>query len=172
MPHGAMGELLPALEELHRTPTQIVLGLRDIIDAPEVVHEGWSAEGAFDALGSYYDQVLVDGSRDVFNMAEQYKWPLELGELIDYCGYPCMPARVRDLKRIRARRRAAGQPGMMVVATAGGGADGYELMSTLLEAFPEVSAVQPCTLVFITGPFMPEAERKDLKRRSEGLPVR
>jgi len=37
MPHGAMGELIPCLEALRHGPTSIVLGLRDIIDAPEVV---------------------------------------------------------------------------------------------------------------------------------------
>ena len=39
MPHGAMGELLPTLEALRTTnaQTQVVLGLRDILDAPAVV---------------------------------------------------------------------------------------------------------------------------------------
>ena len=38
MPHGAMGELLPTLEALKhsRMHTQVVLGLRDILDSPEV----------------------------------------------------------------------------------------------------------------------------------------
>ncbi len=55
---------------------------------------------------------------------------------------------------------------------AGGGADAYELMSTLLDAVPQISAEQACRFVIVTGPFMPDAERKSLKRRGEKLPVR
>src|SRR5512144_360695 len=47
MPHGAMGELLPALEALDRSglQTQVVLGLRDILDSPEVTIGRWQTEG-------------------------------------------------------------------------------------------------------------------------------
>jgi predicted glycosyltransferase len=52
MPHGAVGELLPTLEALRarRAATKVVLGLRDIIDAPETVLRVWRTEGAFEAL--------------------------------------------------------------------------------------------------------------------------
>ncbi|TMD97283.1 MAG: glycosyltransferase [Chloroflexi bacterium] len=60
----------------------------------------------------------------------------------------------------------------MIVAMAGGGADAYALMRTLVDAVPEIRATQPCTFVIVTGPFMPELERRDLKQRAEGLPVR
>jgi predicted glycosyltransferase len=70
MPHGAMGELLPTLEALRATGanTQIVLGLRDILDAPEVVQRRWRAEGAYAAVERYYDRVLVYGERVVFDL--------------------------------------------------------------------------------------------------------
>src|SRR6266542_6281122 len=74
MPHGAMGELLPTLEALKTSgaSTKIVLGLRDILDAPEVVSRRWRAEGAYEAIERYYDMVLVYGRREVFDMGEQY----------------------------------------------------------------------------------------------------
>src|SRR5215218_10665545 len=59
MPHGAMGELVPALDLLRDEETVVVLGLRDILDAPPVVRERWRLEGAFEALERYYDRVLV-----------------------------------------------------------------------------------------------------------------
>ena len=65
-----------------------------------------------------------------------------------------------------------GALGRLIVAMAGGGADGYPLMSTLLDALPEIGATQPSVAVLVTGPFMPEAERQDLKSRAEKLPVR
>jgi len=56
MPHGAMGELIPTLEALRASgaPTRIVLGLRDILDAPEVVRQRWLVEGAYDAKCSIW----------------------------------------------------------------------------------------------------------------------
>ena len=48
-------------------PTRSVLGLRDILDAPEVVRQRWLVEGAYDAIERYYDTVLVYGKREVFD---------------------------------------------------------------------------------------------------------
>jgi len=45
-------------------------------------------------------------------------------------------------------------------------------MSTLLDAYPEISATCPSVIVMVTGPFMPEEQRLDLRARAEGLPVR
>jgi len=172
MPHGAMGELVPTLDALLESSTRVVLGVRDIIDAPDVVRRRWMAEGALDAVSKFYDQVLVYGSRDVFDVCTEYGWPDEFVELIRYCGYLCTPDAPDQANRVRSRRLAGIPRGRMIVAMAGGGADGHELMSTLLDALPEICAVQPCMLVAVTGPFMPEDERQDLKRRAEGLPVR
>jgi predicted glycosyltransferase len=55
---------------------------------------------------------------------------------------------------------------------AGGGADGFELFRTLLQALSMVAAEQPCVLVLVTGPFLPAAERDRLQQLSAGLPVR
>ena len=74
MPHGTMGELLPTLRALKaaNAHTKIVLGLRDILDAPSVVEEHWRTEGAYDAVEEYYDLVLIYGMRELFDMAEHY----------------------------------------------------------------------------------------------------
>jgi predicted glycosyltransferase len=54
---------------------------------------------------------------------------------------------------------------------AGGGADGYSMMSTLIEALPKVLEDQPCSVAVITGPFMPVELIADLERRAGRLPV-
>jgi predicted glycosyltransferase len=172
MPHGARGELMPTLEALRHTPTKLVLGLRDILDAPQVIRRTWRVEGAFEALQKHYDRVLVYGSRAVFDVAEQYAWPAGAAELLEYCGYVCGPVAAREARRIRARCLAAEPEGRLVVAMAGGGADAYPVMDALLDAHEEIRASQPCSLVLITGPFMPAPQRRDLKTRAQGLPVK
>jgi len=175
MPHGAMGELVPALDALKAAgaDTKIVLGLRDILDAPEVIQERWRVEGAFEIIEQYYDLVLVYGMREVFDVAEQYYFPPHIAEKLCYCGYVCTPGTARYAARARAQSLAGAQKGSsLIVAMAGGGADAYPMMSALLAALPEVLAHQPCVLVLITGPFMPAELRHDLEKRGRGLPVR
>jgi predicted glycosyltransferase len=190
MPHGALGELLPTLDALRSTPAKLVLGLRDILDAPHVVRRRWRAEGAYAAIEEHYDLVLVYGSRSVFDVAAQYAWSRNAASRLVYCGYVCTPTAARHAGRIRAkglalatgapaktaRRTTNGkvpkQQARLVVAMAGGGADAYPLMDALIGAFPRIRASHQCALAIITGPFMPEAKRRNLQARAQGQPVK
>jgi predicted glycosyltransferase len=172
MPHGAMGELVPALEAVARMGIRTVLGLRDILDAPATVRQRWHLEGAFDAVARFYDDVLVYGSAEVFDVAAQYDWPPSLTSRLRYCGYICAPS-PRAASRNVLRRRLLRNHGdaALVVAMAGGGADGYPLFETVLRALPHVIAQQPCVLVLVTGPFLPPPQRAQVKELARGLPV-
>jgi predicted glycosyltransferase len=171
MPHGAMGELLPALQLLRAAgiETRVVLGLRDILDAPEVVQRRWEVEGAYEAITQYYDLVLVYGQRDVFDLAAQYRFPPEVERRLRYCGYVCAPTPPRHGPRIRARYLAGTAEGTrLIVMMAGGGDDAYPMMSAVLDALPAIQARQPCVLVQIAGPFMAAERRRDLQARARG----
>jgi predicted glycosyltransferase len=170
MPHGAQGELLPALDTLRSWGnTSIVLGLRDILDAPTVVRERWRLEGAYDTIQRYYDRVLVYGQRDIFDLADQYAMPPALLPKLTYCGYLCTPKAPKYARRIRHELMAGAEPGTrLVVAMAGGGADAFPVMRNLLDALPGIAASQPCRLVVITGPFMPRDQRRQLQDDAAG----
>ena len=172
MPHGAMGELVPTLEALADTPARMVLGLRDILDAPATVRRRWRLEGALEAVESYFEDVLVYGSEDVFDVAAQYAWPASIRGRLRYCGYVCAPAPAPLAETVRRHHLAEQANSRLLVAMAGGGADGFELFDALLRALPMVATEQPCVLVLVTGPFLPEAERTHLQQLSVGLPVR
>ncbi len=171
MPHGAMGELVPTLDELRNESTVVVLGLRDILDAPSVVRERWRLEGAFEALERYYDRVLVYGSADVFDVATEYGWPDACRPKIEYCGYVCAPPPLEGPASVHANEVDTPRDGRLVVAMAGGGADAYPLFDALLAAVPTLSAAGRCHVVLVTGPFLPAERQVELARRAEGLPV-
>jgi predicted glycosyltransferase len=179
MPHGAMGELLPALTILReqRIGTKIVLGLRDILDAPAVVQNRWQVEGAYDAVEEFYDAVLIYGMRDVFDMAQAYHFSPCITQRLHYCGYVCAPApaTAQHATAVTTLRThflsAAAATTKLVVAMAGGGADAYPLMRTLLDTLPVVQRTAPVVYVLVTGPFMPDEQRRDLQRRAHALPV-
>jgi len=174
MPHGAMGELLPALETIKhsRIHTQVVLGLRDILDSPEVTISRWQIEGAYDVIERYYARILVFGMRDVYDVVEKYQIPESEAKKVFYCGYVTNLATADNAPNIRARYLAdKSTDTRLIVVMAGGGADAYPMMSTLIDALPKVLEEQSCMVAVITGPFMPTELIGDLSRRATKLPI-
>lgn len=175
MPHGAMGELIPALDALVESgiPTQVVLGIRDILDAPEVITSRWNVEGAYEAIERYYSRVLIYGMRDVFDVVNQYHFPDSIAEMVRYCGYVCTTENPVNASKIRARFLAGTSARTrFIVAMAGGGADAYHMMNTLLESIETVKNELPVVLAMITGPFMPKDQFNALNKKAKHSPVR
>ncbi|MGH3459449.1 glycosyltransferase family protein [Aeromicrobium sp.] len=170
MPHGAMGELVPTLEAFDTRPVRTVLGLRDILDAPETVRRRWHLEGAFEVLRQHFDDVFVYGSQDVFDVASHYAWEPDISRRLSYCGYVCSPPSAGPTEPIR-RQYLGDDDAELIVAMAGGGADAYPLFDTLLDAMPALQRERNCQLVIVTGPFLPATHQEDLRQRASGLPV-
>ena len=171
MPGGANRELLPALRAIRRRglPTRMVLGLRDIIDRPEVTREVWKREGVYRAMERGYQRVLVYGSPEVFATASEYRIERVMGERVQYCGYVCNLDAVEEPARVREKLGLTDEP--VVVVMAGGGADAFELMRTYLEAARLLGERRAFATLMVTGPFMPEHERKALRDRARELGV-
>jgi predicted glycosyltransferase len=166
-----MGELLPTLDLLRTTgaATRVILGLRDILDAPHVVQQRWREEGAYEAIERYYHTVLVYGEQSVFDMAKQYEFSPAITERMHYSGYVCTPDKARYPERARAKY-ATDPATKLIVVMAGGGADAYPMMRTSLEALPHIQKQQKATMLLNTGPFMPADLRRDLQRRARQVP--
>jgi predicted glycosyltransferase len=174
MPHGATGELLPALDALRAsgTRTTTVLGLRDILDAPEVIRRRWKVEGASEVIDRHYDLVLVYGDQELFDAADQYRLPPSISDKVRYCGYVCTSDPARYARRVRAEMTGGDAQRKLVVAMAGGGADAYPMMRDVVEGISAMKGPSVPNAVVITGPFMPQHLRRDLQARAVGLPVR
>lgn len=172
MPGGANRDLIPALRLIRPLgyATKVVLGLRDIIDNPSVTRATWQREGFYDTLKRYYERVLIYGSADVFPTAEEYGIRDAIGDRVEYCGYVCNMDAVKDPRQIRAKLRVHnGQP--LIAVMAGGGADAYRLMRTFLDALPFVGRAERVATVMVTGPFMPDAQRKALREQAKAQGV-
>jgi predicted glycosyltransferase len=175
MPQGALGELLPTLDAIRQTgqPTRVILGLRDILDAPEVIQRRWEVEKAYEAIECYYDRILVYGMREVYDVVEKYKFSDAAANLVRYCGYVCNQDSPADAGAVRAEYLAGLPSGTrLIVAMAGGGADAYPLMSALLDALPLIQKKQRCVLALVTGPFLPPEQAAELNLRAQKAPVR
>src|SRR5256886_859298 len=129
MPGGAQGELVPALKALKQAHPgcSVVLGLRDILDAPEVTQHVWESEGAYEALHRYYDRILIYGSQEMFGTSSAYGLPMPLLGT-HYCGYVVQQDPVRRAREIRRTLRRPRR--RYVFVSAGGGGDAQLLMRT------------------------------------------
>jgi predicted glycosyltransferase len=171
MPGGANRDLVPALRLIRsmNSPTRVVLGVRDIIDNPAVTCDMWQREGFYDTLKRYYDSVLVYGSPEIFPTASAYRIDSVLPVNVKYCGYVCNMDPVKAPEVIRAKLDLGDEP--VIVVMAGGGADAFRMMQTYLEALPLIGRSIQASTVMVTGPFMAEEQRKELRDRARDLGV-
>jgi predicted glycosyltransferase len=166
-PLGIMRELEPALEDHRSRGGQALLGLRDILDEPARVRTEWNEAGTDSAIAEYYEHVLVYGCRDILDPIREYSIPDAAASRIRFCGY------VLDG---RPTPRAADGGGNEVVAdrptvlaTAGGGEDGFPV----LEAFLDAAHGARWNALAVAGPHCPPDRFDALQShgRSAGVQV-
>jgi predicted glycosyltransferase len=168
MPHGALGELAEPLQVLKtQSPhTKIVLGLRDILGAAEVIHRQWEKEGAFAAIAEFYDAVLIYGCADVFDAVVEYDFPPLLIDKIQYCGYVCRHNAAPELPATNGHDRNGEK---FILVTGGGGADASFFMDQFIEAARRLPF--RFRALITTGPFMHKEQRDLLRHKTRDLPV-
>jgi predicted glycosyltransferase len=159
-PLGLRGELVPVLELLETRSCRLVLGLRDVEDGAESLRRRWTQAGVREALERWYDAILVYGPRASLDALDSLGWR-DLGIPVHHVGY--VGPRMAD-------RGPSDLPAGYLLATAGGGVDGYPLLSQFVEALH--LRPLPCPAVVVAGPLMPGSELARLRERAAGLDVR
>jgi predicted glycosyltransferase len=158
-PLGAGGELRPALDALHAMGGRAVLGLRDILDDRTTVLDEWARHDLHTRIAEHYDQVLVYGHRSVFDPIEEYDLPTSVAERTRFCGYVVHRSANNGWADDRLPAFAAeSRLRPVVLAATGGGEDGFALLKTFVRA----AAGAAWDGVVVTGPDMPEEERRTL----------
>jgi predicted glycosyltransferase len=156
LPLGPGGELVEALDALRaRRRAQVVLGLRDIDDTPERVRAEWGPELRA-AIERYYDAILVYGPPSSPDAIRSAGWT-GLAVPVHHVGYLGWPMREEPAPDV--------PPGYLL-ATVGGGHDGFPVLEAVLEAIR--CEPLPCPALVVTGPLMPEAEIDALRGLAAG----
>ncbi|WP_445369660.1 glycosyltransferase family protein [Methylomonas sp. BW4-1] len=167
-PYGVSDELGAALNLMQRRGhrAKLVLLLRDILDSPESTIPVWKKNGYHDAIQSHYDKVLVVGSPEIYDMRKEYEFPDASHEKVDFCGYI---ARERSDKRAGEIRQQIGcTQERLVLVTAGGGEDGYQLLHSYLEGLNRQDLGDNTMTLMICGPEMSESRRHQLEVLARG----
>lgn len=162
VPRGVFDELVPALAQLRaRGRARIVLGLRDVLDDRPTVRREWEDGQYAAALRAYYDRIWIYGDPAVYDTVAEYSFPSDVAAMARYTGY-LNPRHVRPPLEDAAPPGVDGSDGPVALCLVGGGADGMPLAEAFLRArLPGRGAL-------VTGPLMPEAERRRLRRLAAG----
>jgi len=171
VPVGIWGELLPSLQMLKRrsdAPT-IVLGLRDILDAPEVTRSLWERDGTYEAIRRYYDEIFIYGRKEIFDTGAQYGLDGEFTSKLRYVGYVCDQEPYSSREEMRRELQVENK---LIVVTGGGGADAFPMMLECMKALHLLGPQAGLEAIFVTGPLMESGEREHLRELAKGLKVR
>lgn len=156
VPHGAVGEAEPALAALKaRGRTRFVLGLRDVLDEPDVVAREWQRAGHHQTIDRYYDEVWVYGDPAIYDVARECAFPASTARKIEYVGYlnrRSVAAPARD------NAPAPALPRRFALCMTGGGQDGSALALTFAQA-----RNTNLPRVIVGGPFLPDHVQRSLR---------
>jgi predicted glycosyltransferase len=164
-PLGLRGEVLPTLEALKDTDTRLVLGLRDVMDDPDILREEWERKNVYPALQTLYDEIWVYGPEGICNPVEGIDLPDGIEEKLRYTGYLRreLPEGAENLPK----PCPFGEEPYILV-TPGGGGDGVEMVDWVMRAY-EARKHPLFPALIILGPFMPAAAVAQFEERAEHL---
>jgi predicted glycosyltransferase len=167
-PLGHKGEFREGLWALKAQcpDTKFVFGLRDIMDDGQRIRAQWRELGVYEALESLYDGIAVYGSRELYDVAEAYAIPSSVHSKLHYCGYIVRETGTVDSDAIRRQYRLPSN-GPLVVATVGGGSDGFPVLEAAQAAVERLRSEHPdLHAILVTGPLMPADQKRKLRART------
>ncbi|WP_185956733.1 glycosyltransferase family protein [Ruegeria faecimaris] len=158
-PTGFRGELLPTLENLLLSQrTKLVLGLRDVLDEPEVLAAEWERKEATAATERFYHEIWVYGLRSIYDPTKGLPLNHAAQSRIHWTGYLR-----RDLGPIGTPPE---QPYILI--TPGGGGDGKAMVNLVLSAYEKDPDLSP-RAVLVYGPFLSGDLRDEFETRVAAL---
>ena len=162
-PYGLSGELKPTLDYLKTCcpQTKLVLLLRDILDTQQATINEWCQQGYYQALEWFYDQVLVVGMPEVFDLPQEYQFPPTVAQKVRFCGYIRKEAGDKRPQIIRQELQVKPYE-KLVLVTPGGGGDSYRLLQTYLWGLERLQSQENIKTLIISGPEMPLFQKQSL----------
>ncbi|MEZ5933747.1 MAG: glycosyltransferase [Alphaproteobacteria bacterium] len=163
-PLGLRGEVGDTLEMLKDRGTRLVLGLRDVMDEPNLLRREWQRKNVYPALNDLYDEIWIYGLPEIFDPVAELPNMETLADKMTFTGYlrrelPQAPPDAHDSE-------LPSEPYLLV--TTGGGGDGEGLIDWVLRAYEsEPDLPHPALLVF--GPFMNRDRRQAFQERAAKL---
>lgn len=163
-PLGLRGEVAGTLDILRTRGTPCVLGLRDVMDDPDMLATEWRRKNVLPALASAYDALWVYGLPQIHDPLEGLDIPESISKKTTFTGY--LHRHVPEAAPVFTPEKIA-EP--FVLVTVGGGGDGEAIIDWVLSAY-EADADLPYPALIVLGPFMGTQHQSDFLQRAARLP--
>jgi len=161
-PMGLKGEVEETLAYLKARGTTLVLGLREVMDAPHLLEAEWKKNGIMQKIDQYYDSIWVYGPPDFYDPLVGLDVPSGVRRKMDFVGF-LQRSVSKGKNSLNARKDD------YILVTTGGGGDGSDLVHDVMNAYETDETLTQKALV-VLGPYMPAAERAKLVRKGENIP--
>ena len=162
-PMGLRGEVGDTLEMLKSRGTPLILGLRDVMDEPELLVPEWERKHVMPALKDLYDELWIYGLPQFYDPLTGVEIPEVIRRKIVYTGY--LKHQVPEALSVKS----ASVPNTpYILVTAGGGEDGDVLIDWVLTAY-ETEMKIPHPALIVLGPFMHTDHQESFLARIEKL---
>jgi predicted glycosyltransferase len=161
-PMGLRGEIEDTLAYLKARGTTLILGLREVMDAPHLLDAEWKRNDVLRKIGQYYDKIWVYGPPDFYDPLTGLAVPPAVRARMDFVGF------------LQRSLPAADDPdhrpsGDYLLVTTGGGGDGADLIHDVIHAYQQDRTLTHKALV-VLGPYMPAKKRRKLIRKGAQIP--
>ncbi len=162
-PMGLRGEVEDTLSYLKARGTTLILGLREVMDAPDLLEAEWRGKDMLRKIGAMYDTVWVYGPPDFYDPLTGLDVPANVRAKMKFVGF---------LQRSLSRTVEPGHrpKGDYLLVTTGGGGDGADLVHNVIHAYQQDAGLKHRALV-VLGPYMPARKRRKLIAKSAGIPL-
>lgn len=161
-PMGLRGEVEETLEYLKSQGTKLVIGLRDVMDAPQLLDAEWQRNDVMNKIAKFYDNVWVYGPPDFHDPLEGLEVPQVVRDRMEFVGFLQRSQTQSDTLNVRPKDD-------YILVTTGGGGDGSELIDDVLNAYDYDKTLTHKALV-VLGPYMPTEQRDRLLSKAAHIP--
>jgi predicted glycosyltransferase len=161
-PMGLRGELEETLSYLKTRATTLVLGLREVMDAPHLLAAEWTQRDVMRKIDLFYDKIWVYGPPDFYDPLTGLDVPASIRSRMSFVGFLPRHVFATELPSRRPEND-------YILVTTGGGGDGADLVHDVLHAYQQEPTLQHRALI-VLGPYMPARKRRKLFRKGKSVP--
>lgn len=161
-PMGLKGEVEDTLAYLKTQGTTLVLGLRDVMDAPHLLEAEWKRRDTMRKIDRFYDQIWVYGPPEFYDPLTGLDVPPSVRDKMNFVGF--LQRSLSD--EIDPSHKPEGE---YLLVTTGGGGDGADLVHSVVDAYREDPSLTHRALIML-GPYMPTRKRRKLIAKAAAVP--
>jgi predicted glycosyltransferase len=161
-PLGLRGEVEETLSYLKTRGTTLVLGLREVMDTPQLLEAEWKQNDVMRKVGLFYDMIWAYGPPDFYDPLTGLEVPPAVRAKMKFVGF---------LQRSLPHDQLPGHrpEGDYILVTTGGGGDGADLIHNVIHAYQQDPELQYKALI-VLGPYMPAQKRRKLIKKGAKIP--